>query len=339
MQKAPPRRIAKSMLDYLDRRLGAHAGSGPEYTYFCPACIDRIGSEANTKKFAVNIDRRKGQCFRCEFKFREIAHLFRYINGGFITPEERVLLREDPPIVVGSVRETVMRVLYGDDEENKGLRIQKLPNEYEALSAKTQRRPAFKRAHHYLEGRNVDLATIERFQVGYCPRGEYQGYLIFPVVQNGALVYWTSRYAGRRDRMKSKNPPKRDGFYSRQHCLLNYDNVVGRKIVGLVEGPFDCMAPKHALGLMGRVMSPVQETLIADLVEHGLRELVLMLDPGTGRDMDHVRASLCDVVPRITMLPLDHGDPASRKADLPALMQERRVPSLVDRIRSRFGTK
>lgn len=327
------------MIDYLDRRLGTHSGSGPEYTFHCPACIDRIGSEANKKKLAVHIDRRKGQCFRCEFKFREIEHLFRYLNGGFMTPEERVLLREDPPIVVGSIHETVLRVLYGEDEQaSRPLRVQALPREYEPLSRATELRPAFKRAHLYLRQRNVSLKAARRFQIGFCTRGEYSGYLIFPVVQGGQIVYWTSRYAGRH-RIKSKNPPKRDGFYSREHCLLNYDNALGKKVVALVEGPFDCMAPRNAIALMGRVMSPFQAALIVQLVEHGLRELVLMLDPGTGRDMDHVRATLSDVVPEITMLRLDHGDPADRKADLPLLMASRRVPSLVDRIQSRFAVK
>lgn len=335
--RRPDSKLAKSMLDYLDRRLGVHSGSGPEYTFPCPACLDRTGGETHKKKFAVNLDRRRGQCFRCEFKFREIEHLFRYINGGFLTPEERVLLREDPPIVVGSIHETVMRILFGEDEASqRPLRKQPLPREYVPLSEETQSKLATKRAHLYLTRRNVSLEVAQRFQVGFCPRGEYAGYLIFPVVQGGETVYWTSRYAGNH-RIKTKNPPKREGFYSREHCVLNYDNVVGRKRVVLTEGPFSATAPRHAIALMGRVMSPYQQRLIEALVPLGLGELVIGLDPGTGRDRDSIRSTLCSVVPVVTDLCLTDGDPDDERDRLGDLLQRRRVPSLVDRIRSRLS--
>lgn len=328
-------KIARSLVDYLDRRLGKHSGSGPEYLYPCPACIDRIGSESNKRKFAINLNVRKGQCFRCEFKFRDIEALFRYINAGHITIEEKMLLREDPPIVVGSVPQTVRRILYKEDESARPLRPCPLPREYKALTADTVSAPELRRAHAYLRKRHVPLKTALRFHVGFCATGQYAGYLIFPVVQGGGVVYWTSRYTGN-TLIKSHNPPKRDGYFSREHCILNYDNVVGKRVVTLVEGPISATAPRHACALLGRVMSPFQEKLIAALVPLGLEELVIGLDPGTGRDREFIRDKLVDVVPRVTDLLLEEGDPDDERDRIEELTANRRVPTLTDRIRSRL---
>lgn len=333
-------KMATSMIDYLDRRLGRHSGRGPEYQFPCPVCIDRIGSESNKRKFSINLDRRKGQCFRCEFKFRDITALFRYLNNGRITVEERILLREDPPIVVGSVSKTVRGILDKSvNKRTKPLRPEPLPREYVALTEETRQRHALKRAHRYLDSRGVSIETVTKFQIGFCSSGDYSGYLIFPVVQGGRIVYWTNRFASRNARLKSKNPPKRDGYVSKEHCLLNYDNVVGRKIVALVEGPFDCTAPRHAVALLGRVMSPEQERLISALVPLGLKEMVLLLDPGTGRDIDRIRSRLADVVPLVTVLDLGHGDPSERQGELRELMRHRREPTLLDRTRLRLSSK
>lgn len=329
-------KMARSLLEYLDRRLGGHSGSGPEYVFSCPACIDRMGSESNKRKFAVNLNLRKGQCFRCEFKFRDIEALFRYINAGRLTIEEKILLREDPPIVVGSISATVRRILYRAGEEAKPLRACDLPREYEPLTLANVSAPNMRRAHTYLRSRHVPLKVAQRFQVGFCTKGDYRGYLIFPVIQGGRVVYWTSRFAGKHA-LKSRNPPKRDGFFSREHCLLNYDNVVGRRVVTLVEGPISATAPKHAIALMGRVMSPYQARLIEALVPHGLEELVVGLDPGTGRDRDYIRDIVSSVVPRVTDLLLVNGDPDDEREHLAELMANRRIPTLLDRVRARFS--
>ena len=66
--------------------------------------------------------RQKGRCFRCDFKFRNLEQLFRYINGGFVKPLERVLLRREPPLVVESVKKTVKSLppAGGCDDSSRG---------------------------------------------------------------------------------------------------------------------------------------------------------------------------------------------------------------------------
>lgn len=324
------------LIEYLDRRLGVHSGRGSELVFHCPVCIDRIGSEADTKKFAINIDRQRGRCFRCDYKFRDLERLFRYMNGGHVTPKERIMLAKEPPMVVTTVRQTARDLMSASHAKKKKLRMHRMPSGAKLLDEANTLRMPCKRARKYIEQRGFTIEHAMRSQVHYCASGIYAGYLIFPVFQGGERVYWTSRYCGHHQ-IKSRNPEKGDDRYGREHCLLGFDEVVGKKVVALVEGPFDRWAPPAAVALMGKEMSHFQVQLIALLVELGLEELVIMLDPGTGSKVDQIYADTVDFVPKVSACYLDYADPSDRKDDMPELMSQRREPTLRDRIQSRLS--
>jgi len=326
------------LIEYLDRRLGIHTGNGSELQFHCPACLDRLGSEGDSRKFALNIDKQKGRCFRCEFAFRSMEQLFRYMNGGNVTPQERIMLQREPPMVETSISNTVRELLCATiTAKAESLKKHRLPTGAKLLDASNTQRMPFKRALRYItKERGFTLEHAMRFKTHYCARGEYAGYLIFPVYQGGELVFWTSRYCGHH-RLKSRNPKKDGGRYGREHCLLGFDEVVGEKIVALVEGPIDRWAPPAAVALMGKEMSTFQIQLVAILVELGLEELVIMLDPGTGVKIDQIYAATVDFVPKVRVCYLDEDDPAERKDEMDELMEQRRVPTLSDRIRSRLS--
>ena len=42
------------LLRYLEKRLGSFTGSGPEYQFWCPFCIDRVGDESSKRKLRFN---------------------------------------------------------------------------------------------------------------------------------------------------------------------------------------------------------------------------------------------------------------------------------------------
>lgn len=328
-----------SLLEYLDRRLGRHTGSGPEYHYYCPACIDRVGSESNKRRFSINLHKKVGQCWRCEFRFRDMRHLFRYINGGYVTVEETALLRRDPPIIETSLTDAIESIFYPRTAHQR-LRYHRLPDSTKPLTRENQASMPWKRAHQYLKRRGYGMEEIVRFDIRYAPRGTHAGHLIFPVYQGGQRVYWTTRYAGDKPPfgMKSKNPEKADGYVSKADVLLGYDDAVGSEIVALVEGPFDRMAsPIPALASLGKALSDQQLVLIEGLVGAGLRELVLMYDEGTAEQTDEIRAALHGAVPVCSTLYLS-GDPDELRQELPSLMRQRAVtPRLGQRLRSRFG--
>lgn len=335
---------ARTLLEYLDRRLGAHVGNGPDYSFHCPACLDRTGSESNKRKFGVNLDRRVGHCFRCGYKFGGMPALFRCINGASgLTMEERILLREDPPIVHTSVKRAVRNVFNGARvAPDVRLVRHRLPVGYRKLSEVDCSKMPWKRAHRYLLGRGFTDRDIRKFELGYVTRGRYSRYIIFPLRLDGEIVYWTSRYAGDHPRgIKSQNPPKRLGYYSRDHVLLNFDRVRGKRFAMLVEGPLDTVAAINGLGALGNRLSPFQLRLVDRLVEEGLEELCLALDPDAGAEIDEAHAALSERVPKLTTLLLEFGDPASRRAELRALCEGRveGALSLAQRVRSRLSAK
>ena len=149
-------------------------------------------------------------------------------------------------------------------------------------------------------------------------------------------MYWTTRSIRPNAYQKSKNPLNADGYFSRKQCLLNYDRVLGVDVVAIAEGPFDVMAHKHAVGLMGKIASHEQIGLICSLAEFGTREFVVSLDSDTTEYAERIYRALSGRVPLVTVLELDHGDPDDRRDELPRLMRSRAPMTLLSRVRGRL---
>lgn len=334
------RRKFPGLLEYLEHRLGSYRGNGAEKEFHCPFCIDKIGSESGDRKMWVNVATGKTYCFRCQYGASRLRRLFLDLNGGSLRYEELALIRgEIEPPSADTIHESVLEIIYADADVSDGaLKPQRMPDGALSLTQCKWDKPTvkLKRGVRYLsKTRGISLLDAHKFDVHYCPYGRYAGRLIFPVYQNGAQVYFTSRYCGRHER-KSLNPFNDDGYYRRDHCLLNYDNVVGKDVVAIVEGPFDCMAHENAVALLGKRITDTQTKLLSVLAENGTKEFVVSLDPGAGKQADEIYSKLTGRVPKVTMLVLDHGDPHDRRDELPKLMEGRRAPSMRDRVRQRF---
>ena len=326
------------LIEYLDRRLGVHTGSGPEYQYFCPVCIDRTGSESSKRKLWVNAEKGKAVCYRCGYGARSIKALFLQMNGGKILLEEKAILKGERELTEEPVNQTVMRILYGSDSEPIPLRKVHLPREVISLADEFDKPSIFARPGIlYIRQRGYDLKFVEKFRVGYCATGEYAGYLVFPVWQAGEQVYFTTRFAGGQTLLKSKNPPNRQGYYGKKHCLLNFDNCVAEPVVTVAEGPFSVAAHEAGVGLMGKTISPEQLDLLDVLRRYGTGEFVVSLDADAGSEAEKVYDALADRFPRVTMLQLAHGDPDDNRSGLPALMTARKVPGLSQRVGLRLS--
>ena len=321
---------AKSISAYLEQRLGAPAGDGAERLYWCPSCIDEIGSESRHRKLHVNVVKGMGHCFRCEFAFKTLSRLFRFLNDGKITLEETALLRDESFSVTGNVEREVRSKLRKKRRPSSFLLPVMLP--YEAESVAGSNSIGSRTAMLYLRSRGVPDAYVKRFDIHYCEGGDYHNYLVFPVHQDEEQVYFTSRWVGTGRRMKSKNPPKDESgsTVSKSTCLLGYDNCVGAKQVALVEGPFDMMAFPHALGVMGKVLSTAQARLIERLVDRGLEEVVIALDPDASHQAHRAFEALTARVPRVSNLALPRGlDPWDARERLSALLVGRGSPTVL----------
>lgn len=336
---ARPRRSFAGLLDYLEHRLGAHQGSGPEYQFFCPFCIDREGSESSQRKLWCNLAKGASHCFRCGYGCTSWERFFRELNGGSLRLEELALLKGEMAPPERDLATAVQGILHAATPGPVTLQAVACPPEMVRLAphaaAATPPLP-LRRAFRYLRTRGVSAAQVVRFDLGFCVGGRYAQRVIFPVYQHGAQVYFTNRYCGDHP-CKSLNPASAPGAYRRNLCLLNYDNVRGHPQVAVAEGPFDAMAFPHAVALLGKTISTAQVDLLAALVPHGLQEVVVALDADAHADADVVYGRLVGRIPKVRALYLDRGDPWDRRADLPALLRTAARPSLADRVRHRVA--
>ena len=332
----------RTLVEYLDHRLGKHEGRGPEFRWHCPVCIDRMGSEGQRPHLFVNTARRMGHCFRCDYAFRSLDAFFRYLNDGRITLEEARIIRRANPRPKGDTPTSAVRTALGlDQKKDADLRPVDLPRE--RLDLLETKSILARRGLAYLESRGLGEREVRRYEISYCIQGDYKGYLVFPVRMGGDPVYFTTRFAGqvRGRQLKSKNPPKADGYFTKGSVLLNFDACLGKKRIGLVEGPFDVMGfgfVGHAVGLLGKSISDEQVALIDLLVDQGLQELVIALDDEAGVNANKVYTRLLGRVPKLSVLFLDHGDPFDRREDLRDLLRTRRQPSALDRINLKPGS-
>lgn len=147
---------------------------------------------------------------------------------------------------------------------------------------------------YLLQERELSTDSIWQFNLGYCRRGRHKGYVIFPVLMDGTLVYWQGRatwdpprHFTREQRKqwektthycKTLNPFAREGFATSGDVLFNYDTARTAEHVVIVEGPIDAMKiGPHAVALLGKAINPVK---VERLLRMHARRYTIYLDRG-----------------------------------------------------------
>jgi hypothetical protein len=164
----------------------------------------------------------------------------------------------------------------------------------------------------YMQQRGISLADAKRLGMFWCDRGRYAERLVFPVWDDGKLVYWQARamWAARPGEhyVKAINPPRTPGAAVSSEVLMNLHQAREYPRVCVTEGPVDAVhAGPDAVCSFGKTLSPVQ---LNRLWRAGVRALDLMYDADARADMEGLApllATLFDL--RLVYLP--HGDPGS----------------------------
>jgi hypothetical protein len=328
------------ILKYLQAKLGDSDGHFPEFQYHCPFCAERRGTESANKKLRVNVVKKKAVCFRCGYAAASLQPFLTALAGGSLTNVEAELLStEFTPVEPMRLHSEVLMKFYATDflrdiERAAPLKPVLLPSECQLLA--TSNDVLCKRGLNYLlKKRGITLEKVKKHKLGFCPTGEYAQRIIFPVFMFGRQVYFTNRTVGDHP-AKSKNPPNRDGYYSATKVLLNFDGVVGAERIEIVEGPIDMMAPPNAVATLGKRLHDDQIKLLEYLISKGTREIVIARDADADCWTDYCRlAGRWDGV-KVSCMLLDRGDPDSRRDELDTFLQQRRVPTLLDRVRQQF---
>lgn len=320
------------LLEYLEERLGRSSGNGEERSFHCHKCIEILGDESSSKKLGINLRKGMAKCFRCGYKAHDLERLFRDMNKGALRLVEAQIIAGEAKLPKETLTEYMNNWIQGDKETTaKALRNQILPRETVSILD-----PKAKVGYRYMvEKRGIDPDLLVKYELGYAPDGDYGNRVIFPVIQNGAQVYFTTRYCGDHV-MKAKNPPNIDGYLKKTDVLWNYDGVRGKAIVTVCEGAISGMAFSDSVALLGKEISETQLAMITDLVPYGLEELIIALDADAGKYSERIYERVSSRVPACSILYFDHGDPDERREDLPRLLEARKAPDLMSRVRSRM---
>jgi len=234
---------------------------------FCPF------HKESKPSFHASLTKNAFQCFGCKAKGNIL---------DFVCQKEGVELREAGILIsqwfdIGNEPKAAPE---GKEERKKGVGEPKLAKEEEIINPPLKFALKLDPEHPYLKERGLSREAIEYFGLGYCGKGLMKDRIAIPIHNERAeLVAYAGRWPG--------DPPENEGKYKlppgfQKHLVVfNLHRAIkeaqGKLIVA--EGFFDCFRIwqagfKNVVGLMGSVLSPEQEDLIA---AHA-KQIVLMLD-------------------------------------------------------------
>jgi len=128
----------------------------------------------------------------------------------------------------------------------------------------------YKQAKNYLSSRGITDEIIEKYQIGFCDRGECSGRIIVPSYdQNNVLNYYVARSWGN-TKFKYKNPQaEKDKIIFNEH-LINWDEDIY-----IVEGVFDAFFLPNPIPMLGKHLS---EYLFESLYTKSKKNVIICLD-------------------------------------------------------------
>lgn len=171
----------------------------------------------------------------------------------------------------------------------------------------------------YMLRRGISMSDVQTYGLFWCAEGRYRNRIVFPVWEDGHLVYWQARamfessdvQGGRF--IKALNPPKAEGAAVSSDVLMNLDLACQYPRVAVVEGPMDVVRTgPDAVCTFGKQLYPRQ---LERLVRRGVRAVDLMWDGPTDTEPYGAQQEMVSVAPwlstyfdtRLVFLP--RGDP------------------------------
>ena len=124
---------------------------------------------------------------------------------------------------------------------------------------------------NYLKSRGINDEIIEKYQIGFCDKGDYSGRIIIPsYTENGTLNYFIARAWAGDSRFKYKNPvAEKDKIIFNEHLIDWFKDIY------LVEGVFDGFFLDNSIPMLGKYLSPL---LFETIYEQALGNVVICLD-------------------------------------------------------------
>ena len=222
-----------------------------QYSYNCPVCDEGRGKG----NFEVNLDKSVYHCWSCgdtEGTHGPLGKLFD--NYGNKKQKKLYLL----------VRPEEIKV-----KEKKYKKL-KLPEGYTKFKDSTPIYPIYKQALNYLNGRGITDEIIEKYQIGFCDKGDCTGRIVVPSYdKDNNLNYYVARSWGK-TKLKYKNPDS-----EKDKIIFNEHLIDWEQDVYLVEGVFDAFFLPNPIPMLGKHLS---QYLFESLYNKAKKDIIICLD-------------------------------------------------------------
>ena len=240
------------IINLLNRVIGNHGRQlkkSNEYMYWSPFISH------HKPKLQINTQTQKWHCWVSNQGGHNLFQLFKKLKASKEHFDELVELVGDRKYVKRNVKEDK--------------KIVRLPNEFKPLW-KNGSSIIKKHSIVYLSNRNIKMADIIRYGIGYCEEGVYSNRVIIPSYSsNGELNYFVGRdiYDGG---MKYKNPPV-------SKDVIGFDLFINwNEPIILCEGVFDAIAiRRNAIPLFGKT---IPKSLMKKIYEKQVKQIYILLD-------------------------------------------------------------
>ena len=245
----------EALVELLEDVLGDHGLHYPnrgQISFNCPVCDD----DRNKHNLEVNYIDNVFKCWSCgdsEGTHGPLGKLFdKYGNKKHkklyqVLKPETVVKREKP---------------------KKQL---KLPEGFTLFKDSSPVYHVRKAAINYLHNRGISDYMIEKYQIGFCDKGDHAGRIVIPSYNsNGELNYYIARSWNPMSKAKYKNPE------AEKDKIIFWENLIDwNKDIYLVEGAFDGLFVENSIPMLGKHMS---ELLFNTIYKKAKGDVIICLD-------------------------------------------------------------
>jgi len=245
----------EALVELLEEVLGDHGLHYPnrgQISFNCPVCDDG----RNKHNLEVNYIDNVYKCWSCgdsEGTHGPLGKLFdKYGNK-----KQKKLYNVLKP-------ETVVK-------REKPKKQLKLPDGFTLFKDSSPIYPVRRQAMNYLKSRGITDEMIEKYQIGFCDKGDHSGRIVIPSYNTkGELNYYIARSWNPMSRAKYKNP------IAEKDKIIFWENLIDwNKDIYLVEGAFDGLFVNNSIPMLGKHMS---ELLFETIYTKAKGDIIICLD-------------------------------------------------------------
>ena len=245
----------EALVELLEEVLGDHGLHYPnrgQISFNCPVCDDG----RNKHNLEVNYIDNVYKCWSCgdsEGTHGPLGKLFdKYGNK-----KQKKLYNVLKP-------ETVVK-------REKPKKQLKLPDGFTLFKDSSPVYPVRRQAMNYLKSRGITDEMIEKYQIGFCDKGDHSGRIVIPSYNTkGELNYYIARSWNPMSRAKYKNPE------AEKDKIIFWENLIDwNKDIYLVEGAFDGLFVNNSIPMLGKHMS---ELLFETIYTKAKGDIIICLD-------------------------------------------------------------